>query len=161
MAAKDRGRDPSRREMLGAAAAFVAGGTAVAILPRPAIATPTDLDAAVHKITGGARINPGKVAFEIPPLVENGNTVPCTVTVDSPMTATDHVRSIHILNTRNPQPNAIGMYLGPRAGRAVVSTRIRLSDTQTVLVIAAMSDGSFWSKTAEVIVTTGACLEDA
>ena len=156
-----KGRGTRRRDMLAAAAALVAGGAAVAAVFRPAAAAPADLEGAIRKITGGAKVTPGKVAFEIPPLVENGNTVPCTITVESPMTASDHVRSIHILNTRNPQPNAIDMHLGPRAGRAVVSTRIRLSDTQTVLVIAALSDGSFWSQTADVIVTTGACLEDA
>jgi sulfur-oxidizing protein SoxY len=151
----------TRRGVLSAAAVLATGGTVLAIRQLPAAAAPADLEDAIRKITGGARLNTGKITLEIPPLVENGNTVPCMVTVESPMTATDHVRSIHILNTRNPQPNAIDMHLGPHAGRAVVSTRIRLSDTQTVLVIAALSDGSFWSQGAEVIVTTGACLEDA
>lgn len=165
MQGQDGGGQRSRRGFLGAAAALAAAGATVAVVPRPAGAAPlassADFDAAIRRITGGAKVNPGRITFEIPPLVENGNTVPCTVTVDSPMTAADHVRSIHILNPRNPQPYAIDMHLGPRAGRAVVSTRIRLSDTQTVLVIAALSDGSFWSQTADVIVTTGACLEDA
>ena len=81
----------------------------------------------------------------MPPLVENGNTVPMTVSVDSPMTAGDYVKSIHVFNEKNPQPNVGNFYLGPRAGRAQVSTRIRLADTQKVMAIAQMSDGSFWS----------------
>ena len=54
----------------------------------------------------------------------------------------------------------ISVHLGPRAGRASISTRMRLSDTQTVVAIAEMRDGSFWSDTADVIVTLAACLED-
>jgi len=102
---------------------------------------------------------PGRVKLGIPPLVENGNTVPVTVTVDSPMTETDHVSAIHVFNEKNPQPYVIGMSLGPRAGRAVVSTRIKLADSQQVIAIAQMSDGSLWSDTVHVIVTIAACVE--
>jgi sulfur-oxidizing protein SoxY len=111
-------------------------------------------------VVGDARLNVGKVRLDIPPLVENGNTVPCTVTVESPMTAADHVKAIHIFAEKNPQPYVIGAALGPRAGRASVSTRIRLRDTQDVLAVAELSDGSFWSDRVNVIVTIGACLED-
>jgi sulfur-oxidizing protein SoxY len=76
------------------------------------------------------------------------------------MTAADHVKAIHVFNEQNPQPNVIGCVLGPRAGRAAISTRIRLSDTQTVVAIAEMSDGTFWSDSVNVIITLGACLED-
>jgi sulfur-oxidizing protein SoxY len=115
---------------------------------------------AIEKITGGATVNAGRVHLEIPPLVENGNTVPCTVTVESPMTTGDHVRAIHVVTEKNPQPNVISCRLGPRAGRATVSTRMRLSDTQTVVAIAELSNGSFWSGSVSVIITLGACLED-
>jgi sulfur-oxidizing protein SoxY len=76
------------------------------------------------------------------------------------MTEQDHVKAIHLFNEKNPQPNVISMQLGPRAGKASVSTRMRLSETQTVTAIAQMSDGSFRSHSANVIVTQGACLED-
>ena len=92
--------------------------------------------------------------------VENGNTVPCTVSVESPMTPGDYVKAIHVFNEKNPQPNVISVFLGPRAGRASFSTRIRLSDTQHVVAIAELSDGSFWSGSVDVIITLGACLED-
>ena len=82
------------------------------------------------------RSTPGKVKLDMPPLVENGNTVPLTVAVESPMTATDHVKAIHVFTEKNPQPNVISVHLGPRAGRASVATRIRLADTQTVVAIA-------------------------
>ena len=83
-----------------------------------------------------------------------------SVSVDLPMTKENHVKAIHVFNEKNPQPNVITVRLGPRAGKAQVSTRIRLADTQKVIAIAEMSDGTFWSDTQEVIVTLAACLED-
>jgi sulfur-oxidizing protein SoxY len=96
----------------------------------------------------------------VPPLVENGNTVPMTVSVTSPMTAADHVVSIHVFNEKNPQPNMCNFYLGPHAGRAQVSTRIRLADSQKIVAIAKLSDGSFWSATTDVVVTLAACTDE-
>jgi sulfur-oxidizing protein SoxY len=119
------------------------------------------MQAAIRGVVGDNRINKGKVKLDIPPLVENGNSVACSVAVDSPMTVSDHVRAIHIFNQKNPQPNVVSIRLGPRAGRATVSTRIRLADTQSVTAIAELSDGSFWSHTVDVVITLGACLEDS
>jgi sulfur-oxidizing protein SoxY len=150
----------TRRDILKIAGAVATGCTAARVAPDPAGASPAEMRAAVASVVAGARINSGRVKLDIPPLVENGNTVPCTVTVESPMTAADHVKAIHVFAERNPQPYIISVSLGPRAGRASISTRVRLRDTQNVLAIAEMSDGSFWSDRANVIVTIGACLED-
>jgi len=114
---------------------------------------------AMSAVLQGATPREGRVKIELPPLVENGNTVPFSVSVESPMSARDHVRSIHVFNEKNPQPNIGDFFLGPRAGRAAVSTRIRLADTQTVVALAQMSDGSWWSGSANVIVTIAACTE--
>jgi sulfur-oxidizing protein SoxY len=154
----DHDRSPSRREFL------LAAGTGVAlawvVVVRPAQATPAAMQEAIAKIVGTARVSPGKVTLELPPLVENGNTVPLVVKVESPMTETDHVRAIHVFAEKNPQPNVVSVFLGPRAGRAGVSTRMRLADTQAVIAIAELSDGSFWSERADVVVTLAACLEE-
>jgi len=115
---------------------------------------------ALQKITGGAALRPGKVKLDIPPLIDNGNAVPVTVVVESPMTQSDHVRAIHVLTEKNPQPNVVSVHFGPRAGRASITTRARLADTQTVTAIAQMSDGSFWVDRVNVVVTLSACLED-
>ena len=101
------------------------------------------------------------MTLELPPLSDNGNTVPLTVSVESPMTQAEHVRTIHIFTELNPQPDVVSFRFGPRAGRARVSTRIRLANTQTVTAIGELSDGSFWSTSASVVVTLAACLEDA
>jgi sulfur-oxidizing protein SoxY len=86
--------------------------------------------------------------------------VPLSVSVESPMTEADHVKAIHVFTERNPQPNVINAYLGPRAGRARIETRARIADTQTVTAIAQLSDGSFWSDRVDVVVTLSACLEE-
>jgi sulfur-oxidizing protein SoxY len=148
---------PTRRKFL-----KLAGG--VAAMPivtlRPLEATPAMLSTAIRNVVGEAPVHNGKVKIDIPPLVENGNTVPMTVSVASPMTADDHVKSIHVFNEKNPQPNVGNFYIGAAAGRAQVSTRIRLADSQKVVAIARLSDDSFWSVSTEVIVTLAACTDE-
>ena len=118
------------------------------------------LQEAVAKVTGGAPVSRGRVKLDLPPLIDNGNAVPLSVTEDSPMTPADHVKAIHVFTEKNPQPYVISAHLGPRAGRAQIATRARIADTGTVIAIAQMSDGSFWSDSVPVVVTLSACLED-
>jgi len=152
--------DISRRHILQlAGTAALCGGLPIMTV-RPAQSTPAMLASAIRDLVGEATVKVGKVKLEIPPLVENGNTVPMTVSVESPMTAEDHVKSIHVFNEKNPQPNIGNFHLGPRAGRAKVATRIRLADSQKVTAIAQLSDGSFWSGSVDVIVTLAACTEE-
>jgi sulfur-oxidizing protein SoxY len=155
-----RQQNSTRRRFLGLAGSTAAIGALVAIHVRPADATPESMAAAIRTVVGGAPVQNGKVKLDIPPLVENGNSVPMTVSVTSPMTANDYVKSIHVFNEKNPQPNLGNFYLGPRAGRAQVSTRVRLADSQKIIAIARLSDGSLWSVTADVVVTLAACTED-
>jgi sulfur-oxidizing protein SoxY len=150
-------RGTTRREILLGAGGL---GLATIVTVRPGEATPASMQEAIRKVIGEAQVTPGKVKLDIPPLVENGNTVACAVNVDSPMTAQSYVKAIHVFNEKNPQPNVISAWLGPRAGRASISTRIRLADTQKVIAIAELNDGTFWSDTADVVITLGACLED-
>jgi len=153
---------PSRREFLVVAGSVAAGlGLSFEVTIRPAEATPAAMQDAIGKVLGAARVNVGKVKLELPPLSENGNAVPLSVKIESPMTAADHVRAIHVFTEKNPQPDVVSFHLGQRAGRASVATRIRLADTQTVVAICELSDGSFWSDRADVVVTLAACLEDA
>jgi sulfur-oxidizing protein SoxY len=159
MPPNDDGLHATRRRFLADAAAL-AGGLALAITVKPASATPETMRAALKRVVGEATLHKGKVKLDLPPLVENGNVVPLTVTVDSPMTATDYVKAIHVFNEKNPQPNVIGVHLGPRAGRASIATRIRLADTQTVTAVAELSDGTFWTDNIQVIVTLAACVEN-
>ena len=118
-----------------------------------------DADEAIKKITGGASIKEGRVTLVIPPLVENGNLVVLKVSVDSPMTANNYVKVIHVVAEGNPYPNIFAAYLSPRSGTANITTRVRLADSQRIWAIAQMSDGSFWSGSAETLVTLSACTE--
>jgi sulfur-oxidizing protein SoxY len=144
----------SRRRFLAAGA-----GLGAALVVRPAAAQTDELAAAIAAYTRAAKVTPGRVRLDIPRLVDNGNTVPIAVAVDSPMTADDHVAAIAIFNERNPERDVARFTLGPRAGRASVSTRIRLATSQKVAAVATMSDGSFWSDTVDVVVVLAACLE--
>ena len=132
----------------------------LALTTRPVSATPESMRAAIKQVVGDANPTKGKVKIDLPPLIENGNAVALTVSVDSPMTQADYVKAIHVFTEKNPQPNVMAIHLGPRAGKANITTRIRLADTQKVVAIAQMSDGSFWSDSVEVVVTLSACLED-
>jgi sulfur-oxidizing protein SoxY len=150
----------TRRQFLGLAGGAAVLGAAPMVTMRPAVATPATLAAAIRSVTGTALVRTGKVKLDVPPLVENGNTVPMTVSVSSPMTADDFVKSIHVFNEKNPQPNVGNFFLGPRAGRAQISTRIRLADTQRITAIARLSDDTFWSVTVDVVVTLAACTDE-
>jgi sulfur-oxidizing protein SoxY len=150
----------TRRDFLGLAGGAAVLGAVPVVTLRRAEATPATLAATIRNVVGEAVVRTGKVKLDVPPLVENGNTVPMTVSVASPMTSDDHVKSIHVFNEKNPQPNVGNFYLGAQAGRAQVSTRIRLADSQKIVAIARLSDGSFWSATVEVVVTLAACTEE-
>ncbi|HEY1431389.1 MAG TPA: SoxY-related AACIE arm protein [Stellaceae bacterium] len=145
---------PTRRRVL----LVIAGGGLVSLSPA-AGATEDAMAEAIRDLTGEAPLEPGKVKLELPSIVENGNTVPLAVSVESPMTEADHVESIHIFNQKNPQPYIAAFHLGPRAGKAYVATRIRLADSQRIVAIARLADGSFWSDSADVIVTLAACTD--
>ena len=153
-------KNSTRRQFLASAGSAAVLGTVPIVTLRPAEATPAMMAGAIRDVVGTAVVRTGKVKLDVPPLVENGNTVPMTVSVTSPMTAEDHVSSIHVFLEKNPQPNVGNFVFGPRAGRAQVSTRIRLADSQKIVAIAKLSDGSFWSAIADVVVTLAACTEE-
>jgi sulfur-oxidizing protein SoxY len=145
----------TRREFvaLGCAAA---SGAASGVLH----ATPAAVDEAIRALTGGAQVRRARVKLDAPALIENGNSVVLGVSVESPMTQADHVKAIHVFAPMNPLPNMVSVYLGPRSGRAQFSTRTRVADTQTLVALAQMSDGSYWSDQVNVVVTIAACLEE-
>ncbi len=141
---------------------MAAGGLGLAAgLPAGRVLAAQDaMQETMRRFTGGAPVREGRVTIEAPPLSENGNVVPISVSVQSPMTQADHVKAIHLFSEKNPDAHVLSAFLGPRAGRAGLSTRIRLADTQTVVALAQLSDGSFWSGRADVVVTISACFEE-
>lgn len=137
--------------------ALLATGLAISVVP--AWATPETMAGAIQVFTGGRPAQPGKVRLDIAPLVDNGNTVPVTVTVDQPMDGPNPVTAIALFNEKNPQHDVGVFTLGPRIGRAEVSTRIRLATSQKIVALARLADGSCWSQTVDVVVTLAACIE--
>jgi sulfur-oxidizing protein SoxY len=105
-------------------------------------------------------MKPGRVRLDLPPLVENGNAVPLTVSVESPMTQEDFIARVALFNEKNPQPNIAIFHLTPLAGRASVSTRIRLGDSQFITAIAETNKGELFVTKAELVVTLPACAEN-
>ena len=145
-----------RRRKILAAAVGVTGY----VLIRPVFGTPATLDAAISAFARGTKVTSGKVKFDIAELIDNGNAVPISITVDSPMTDTDYVVAVAVFNEKNPQREIIKCKLSPFSGRAQISTRVRLATSQKLTAIAEMNDGSFYAQTVEVVVTLAACIEE-
>jgi sulfur-oxidizing protein SoxY len=147
----------SRRTLL---RQFGAAGVLVTLGPAGAWATKEMVQEAVRDRIGTREPQPGGVTLHLPKIAETGNSVPLTVTVESPMTPDDHVLRLHVFIEGNPEPVAATYHFGVRAGKAEISTRIRLARSQTVLALAEMSDGSVRSGSASILVTLGACVEE-
>lgn len=129
------------------------------VLPRTLAAAPEDLQRAMSAAFGDRVIKPGRVQLQLPALAENGNSVRLSVSVDSPMTAEDHVQFLHLFAEHNPLPDIARFQFTPASGRAAVETRIRLSAEQDVIAVAGFSDGSLWSHSAHIVVTEAACID--
>ena len=122
-----------------------------------ALAGPPEVDARIKDITGGSAGDDTLIMLDLPEIAENGNAVKVAFDIDSPMTADDYVKAVHILADGNPEPDVATFNFSPAMGACYATTRMRLSKTQNVLVIAAFSDGSFGKASAAVKVTIGGC----
>ena len=145
----------NRRQTL----ALGAGAISVAVLGvsgQPALAK-NDADEAIKKFTGGKTPVQGKVKLDLPEIAENGNTVPMTVTVESPMTEQSHVTEVLIVADENPRSGIATFHFSPASGVAEANTRIRLAATQDVIAVAKMNDGSVFMTSKQVKVTIGGC----
>lgn len=147
-----------RREILKLAGTGVlAAATGMTILSEAALATPETANAVLRKVFGNKTMKEGRVRLKLPPIAENGNTVPMTISVDSPMTASDYVKAIHVVSEGNPLPGVATFHLTPMSGKAEVTTRIRMAKTQNIVAIAEMNDGSLYRVVRNVKVTIGGC----
>jgi sulfur-oxidizing protein SoxY len=109
------------------------------------------------KLVGNATPIEDKITVDLPELAENGNFVPVTISVDSPMTETDHVKAMHILATANPVAHIATFRLSPINGIARVQSRIRLAKSEDVVTLAELSTGEMLIATTFVKVTIGGC----
>ncbi|KPF72754.1 hypothetical protein IP69_02470 [Bosea sp. AAP35] len=140
--------------------AGAAAGLLVSALPGRAATEPSpDLAQLIARVTEGVAPERGRITLSIPALAENGNSVDTRILVESPMTGADYVRWIHLIAEKNPFPDMARFHLGPRAGRAEVSTTLRIAQSQKVAVVAALSDGRFVMTDADIVVTLSACID--
>ncbi len=134
----------TRRAALGLALAAIA----VAAAPARLLASLADK---VREFTGGAEPVEGEgVALTTPEIAENGNTVPIAVSAPG-------ASEIALFAAGNPEPGVATVRFGPAAGSRSLSTRIRLAETQDIIAVAKMEDGSFVRTSANIKVTIGGC----
>ena len=145
----------SRRRLLAAGGSAVLAAAALAVGPRVSWAAPADAKAALEKHTGGAAAKAGRVKIDLPTITDKGPLCPITISIDSPMTEKDYVKAIHVVAEQNTKPEIASYFLCADCGKAQLSTRIRLKQTTNVIVVAEMSDGSFWTGTGSTKVTAG------
>ena len=117
----------------------------------------SDIGAVLKTLVGDAVPVEGRIALDLPEIAENGNTVPYAIRVDSPMTDAQYVKAVHLLAPANPLPRVASFFFTPQSGKASVASRMRLAQTQEVLAIAAMSDGTFYMHKRPIKVTVGGC----
>jgi sulfur-oxidizing protein SoxY len=142
--------------------AFMLGLSAMAAwtgcaCPVAAQSGPHDIQAVVKTLVGDATPVEGRISLDLPEIAENGNTIPYTVRIESPMTDAEYVKAVHLLAPANPHPQIGSFFFTPQSGKATVSSRMRLAQTQDVLVFAEMSDGRLYTTKRSVKVTVGGC----
>lgn len=122
-----------------------------------AFADKKEADELIAKFAGDKTPVAGKVHLDLPEIAENGNTVPISFSVESPMTAQSHVTEVLVVADGNPRPGVATFRFSPASGVAEASTRLRLAKTQNITAVAKMSDGSVFMSTKQVKVTIGGC----
>lgn len=142
-----------RETIVGAASTALAGWPAAG----RADAASDDFAAALSRLLVGRTVGDGGIAIDAPDLAENGNMVPVTISVESPMTVSDHVRQVVLLAPRNPVAEIARFRFTPACGRAWASTRIRLAESQELVVVAELSDGTLRQARRVIEVTIGGC----
>jgi sulfur-oxidizing protein SoxY len=140
-----------------AALALGAGAVAAACGGVPAFAAKNDSEELIKKFTGGKAATQGRIRLDLPEIAENGNTVPMTVAVESPMTEQSHVTDVLIVADGNPRGGIATFHFSPASGVAEANIRIRLAESQNVIAVARMNDGSLFTASKAVKVTIGGC----
>jgi len=147
----------NRREIVKLLGLGAVVGTSAVFLPQAGMADAKAIDEVINKAAGGKKMTKGRITLEVPQIAENGNTVPIGVAVESPMTESDYVKTVHLFADKNPRPEVAVLHFNPASGKASASTRMRMIKTQNVVAVAEMSDGAVFMAKAEVKVTIGGC----
>ncbi len=138
--------------MIGVSAATALGGSNL-----PAFAESNGFEGVIKQFAGGRTPVEGRVNLDLPKIADDGASVPMTITIDSPMTEESHVTDVLVVAEGNPRPRVAIFHFSPASGVAEVSTRIRMAQTENIVAIAKMNDGSVYMAKKEVTVTVGGC----
>ena len=157
MTSKPTRNGVTRRHVLVLTGAGALAAAGAGLFPSTAAADKTSMEAAIRKKTGGGATKSGRISLDLPQIAENGNTVPISIEIDSPMTDGDYVKVVHVFAEANPRPNVVSIYFRPVNGVAKASTRMRMIKSQNIVAIAEMSDGSLYRESVAVKVTIGGC----
>ncbi len=111
----------------------------------------------IDEITKGQGAEEVDIYFDLPEIAENGNQVKVNFEIDSLMTKTDYIKEVHILADGNPAPNVAQFSFSPEMGSCSATTRMRLSKTQNVYLLAENNNGQFLMTKSKVKVTIGGC----
>jgi sulfur-oxidizing protein SoxY len=152
----DRDLVMNRRRIVVGALGVTAVAALGAVFARPSYATPESARQLLQTLAQGEP-KEGRISVKAPEIAENGNAVPVTVSIESPMTETDHVKAVHIVADGNPNPGVASFFFTPASGKCEVQFRVRLAQTQKLIVVAETSSGGLWTATREVKVTIGGC----
>ena len=143
----------SRRNALQLIAVF----TGAAVFPTISFAQSNQALDRINEITNGLGATESDIWLDLPEIAENGNQVKVSFEMDSPMTETDHIKTVYILADGNPSPNVAKFSFTPEMGSCSATTRMRLSKTQNVYLLAANNNEQFFMTYAKVKVTIGGC----
>lgn len=147
----------TRRRLMLSIGQGAVGAAAMVLVPSALWAKAKTVDEAMKALIGDAAPQEGRIELDLPQIAENGNTVPIGISIDSPMTAEDHVKSVHVFATGNPRPDVASFHFTPACGEATCSTRMRLAKTQDIVAVAEMSTGDVYMAKSQVKVTIGGC----
>ena len=149
-------RSIKRRSLMVGAGALAGAAVLSGLSARHVAATPEAAKKLLESLAKG-EAKAGKVKITAPEIAENGNAVPVTVAVESPMTAASYVKAVHVAADGNPNPGVASFSFTPACGKCEVQFRLRLAQTQNIVAVVEMSDGSLWTAQQEVKVTIGGC----
>ena len=136
---------------------LLTGLVASSLFSPKSFATPDKVASRISEITNGKKVSDVDIYLDMPEIAENGNQVKIVFEIDSPMSEAEYVKTVYVFADGNPEPDVAKFNFTPAMGACGATTRMRLSKTQNVIVLAEMNNGLFAKADTKVKVTIGGC----
>jgi sulfur-oxidizing protein SoxY len=111
----------------------------------------------IDEITKGKGAKELDIFLDLPEIAENGNQVKVNFEIESEMTEENYIKNVYILADGNPAPDIAKFSFTPDMGMCSATTRIRLSKTQNVVLVAENNKNEYFMTKSKVKVTIGGC----